>query len=123
MQAVNFCPRILTGARAFYDGSDSMGPLAAKGVVLYVDCAQPNHALYQKTLTDLMDAYHAVPGTSTINLLAQPSYESVPLEILKYQRSTIRSVPTPSSRRSRVWDRAPSSGSANMTTRRPTTSG
>jgi ABC-type branched-subunit amino acid transport system substrate-binding protein len=84
MQAASWSPAILTSPGAFYDGFNSMGPLATKGVVPYVDCVAPGHAPFQKTLTDLMDAYMSVPGTSTVNLLAQPSYDSVPLEILKY---------------------------------------
>jgi branched-chain amino acid transport system substrate-binding protein len=84
MQAASWSPAILTSPGAFYDGFNSMGPLATKGVVPYVDCVAPGHAPFQKTLTDLMDAYMSVPGTSTINLLAQPSYDSAPLELLKY---------------------------------------
>jgi ABC-type branched-subunit amino acid transport system substrate-binding protein len=92
MQAASFSPQILTSPGAFYDGYNAMGPLADKGVVYYVDCVQPSHAPFEKTLTDLMDAYHAVPGTSTINLLAQPSYDSAPMEILKYAIEKYHSV-------------------------------
>jgi branched-chain amino acid transport system substrate-binding protein len=92
MQSASFSPRILTSAGAFYDGFNGMGALANKGVVWYVDCVPPNHAPFEKTLTDLMDAYHAVPGTSTINLLAQPSFDSAPMEILKYAIEKYHSV-------------------------------
>ena len=53
MQSADFSPQILTGASAFYDGYNAMGSLASKGVVTYVDCVPPNHAPFEKTLTDL----------------------------------------------------------------------
>jgi ABC-type branched-subunit amino acid transport system substrate-binding protein len=84
MQAANFSPQIMTtGPGAFYDGYNAMGPLAAKAVVPYVDCVRPNHPPFEKTLTDMLSAYRAVPGVVTINLMAEPSYDSAPMEILK----------------------------------------
>ena len=92
MQAAGWSPKILTGAGAWYDGFNAMGSLADNAVANYVDCVTASHAPFQPALTGLMDAYSSVPGTSTIDLLAQPSYDSVPMEILKYAIEKYHSV-------------------------------
>jgi ABC-type branched-subunit amino acid transport system substrate-binding protein len=81
IKAANWNPKILTSAGAWYDGFDAMGDLATNAVAAYYTCVKTNHPPFTKQLTDLMDAYATVFGTTSINYLTYVSSDSVPLEL------------------------------------------
>jgi ABC-type branched-subunit amino acid transport system substrate-binding protein len=83
MQSANFSPKILASASIFYDGFSGMGPLANNTVVTTMHCVKPGHAAFPKLLTDPMDGYAGVFGTSTINYPLYASSDNNPIEILK----------------------------------------
>jgi ABC-type branched-subunit amino acid transport system substrate-binding protein len=83
IKAAGWSPKILTSAGAWYDGYDAMGDLAANTVAAYYTCAKEGHPPFTAQLTDLMNAYTTVFGTTSVNYLTYVSSDNSPLELLK----------------------------------------
>jgi ABC-type branched-subunit amino acid transport system substrate-binding protein len=81
IKTANWSPKILTSAAAWYDGYDAMGDLATNGVAYYVTCVKSDHPPFTKELSDLMDGYASVFGSSSVNYLTFVSNDSAPLEL------------------------------------------
>jgi ABC-type branched-subunit amino acid transport system substrate-binding protein len=78
-----WAPKIFVPAGAFYDGYSGMGPLADSTVVVTTHCAKPGHPPFPKVLTDPMDGYAGVFGTTSINYILFVTTDNGPVELLK----------------------------------------
>src|SRR3954451_6897919 len=83
IQGAAWSPKILTVASAFYDGFSAMGPLADNAVVITTHCTTPGHPAFPKALTDPMDGYATVFGTTSTNYILFDTSDNGPLELLK----------------------------------------
>jgi len=83
IKAAGWNPKIMTSAGAWYDGFDAMGDLAQNAVAAYYTCSKQGHPPFTAELTDLMNAYTTVFGTTSTNYLTYVSSDNSPLEILK----------------------------------------
>jgi ABC-type branched-subunit amino acid transport system substrate-binding protein len=83
IQGATWSPKILTVASAFYDGFSAMGPLADSAVVITTHCTTPGHPPFPKALTDPMDGYATVFGTTSTNYILFDTSDNGPLELLK----------------------------------------
>ena len=82
IQAAGWTPKILSGS-IFYDGFTAIGNLANTTNVLTFPCVQEGHAPFPKTLTDPMDGYATVFGTSSVNYVLFVTSDNGPIELLK----------------------------------------
>ena len=92
IKTANWNPKILTSAGAWYDGFDAMSGLADNAVAYYVTCQKQDHPPFTKELTDLMDGYATVFGTSSTNYLTFVSNDSAPLELYAAAAQKIHSL-------------------------------
>ena len=83
MRSAGWSPKFYTTQSAFYDGYSGMGPLADNAVVATTHCATPGHPPFPKALTDPMDGYSTVFGTTSINYILFVSTDNGPIELLK----------------------------------------
>jgi ABC-type branched-subunit amino acid transport system substrate-binding protein len=83
IKAAGWSPKIMTSAGAWYDGYDAMGDLATNAVAAYYTCAKEGHPPFTAQLTDLMNAYTTVFGTTSTNYLTYVSSDNSPMELLK----------------------------------------
>jgi ABC-type branched-subunit amino acid transport system substrate-binding protein len=92
IQAANWSPTIMTSAGAWYDGFDAMKTLATKAVAAYDDCVVDGHPPFPKQVTDLMDAYAPVFGTTSLNYLTFVNTDSAYLELIKVAVEKVHSA-------------------------------
>jgi ABC-type branched-subunit amino acid transport system substrate-binding protein len=92
IKGASWNPKILTSAAAWYDGFDAMGALSDNAVAYYVTCQKQDHPPFTKELTDLMDGYATVFGTSSTNYLTFVSNDSAPLELFAAAAEKIHSI-------------------------------
>ena len=83
MKTANWSPKFYTYASAFYDGYSGMGALADIAVTVTTNCSTPGHAPFPKVLTDPMDGYASVFGTTSVNYILFYTSDNAPLELLK----------------------------------------
>jgi ABC-type branched-subunit amino acid transport system substrate-binding protein len=76
-------PNIMVGAGAFYDAFTGMGNLVNNAVVITTHCTTPGHPPFPKALTDPMDGYVRVFGTTSVNYILYDTSNNGPLELLK----------------------------------------
>jgi ABC-type branched-subunit amino acid transport system substrate-binding protein len=82
IQSASWTPKILAGS-IFYDGFTAIGNLANSTNVITFPCVQEGHAPFPKTLTDPMDGYATVFGTSSVNYVLFVTSDNGPIELLK----------------------------------------
>jgi ABC-type branched-subunit amino acid transport system substrate-binding protein len=92
IKGASWSPKILTSAGAWYDGFDAMSGLSDNAVAYYVTCQKQDHPPFTKELTDLMDGYATVFGTSSTNYLTFVSNDSAPLELFAAAAEKIHSI-------------------------------
>jgi len=83
MQSANYSPKFMVSGSAFYDGYSGMGPLADIAVTVTTHCSTPGHPPFPKALTDPMDGYASVFGTTSVNYILFDTSDNGPLELLK----------------------------------------
>jgi ABC-type branched-subunit amino acid transport system substrate-binding protein len=83
MKTANWSPKFYVSGSAFYDGYSGLGALAANGVTVTTNCATTGHAPFPSVLTDAMNAYATVFGSSSVNYILYYTSDNAPLDLLK----------------------------------------
>jgi ABC-type branched-subunit amino acid transport system substrate-binding protein len=92
IRASGWSPQIIASAGAWYDGFTAMGPLAAKAVSPYNDCADSSSQTWPTDGAGLMSKYSAATAGGFVNYLTFVQTDTVALEILKYAIEKYHSV-------------------------------
>jgi branched-chain amino acid transport system substrate-binding protein len=83
IQTANWTPKILAGP-VFYEGFDAVGKLANDMHIITAHCVDPaGHPPFPKSLTDPMDGYVSIFGSTSVNYILFVTTDNGPLELLK----------------------------------------